>query len=300
MVPHVEEKFRIQASRRRLTRDLEGDPLRSQRLRMALTAPNVEDPEVWHAHEWKAVLAACVRPATVVRGQSINAVEYSMLYAGSAAREALDEYLRLLASVNSERASLLPPARKALLINAYNAFTINLIVRRFDASSGHRSITDLGSEAEPIWRQPVATLAGEHVSLDEVEKGPNGLLPNFSDARLHAAVVYASVYCPDLAEEPFTVANMDHLLDERCRSWLAHTQKGLLLDDKGVLTLSPIFEWYRSDFDALAASCAATAVVTSAVSWRTSLPQQLPGSFSSYQRKPLPRRRCNTSHMIGT
>ena len=96
----------------------------------------------------------------------------------------------------------------------------------------------------------MATLAGEHVSLDEVEKGPNGLLPNFSDARLHAAVVYASVYCPDLAEEPFTVANMDHLLDERCRIWLAHTQKGLLLDEMGVLTLSPIFKWYRSDFDA--------------------------------------------------
>jgi len=98
-----------------------------------------------------------------------------------------------------------------------------------------------------------------------VEKGPGrhaaagvyelvGLLPSYGDPRIHAAVVCASVSCPDLSNQAYTSDNINALLDERCAAWLAHPEKGMHLLDPPTgsspqLKLSPIFEWYRSDFD---------------------------------------------------
>lgn len=86
-----------------------------------------------------------------------------------------------------------------------------------------------------------------------------GLLPSYGDPRIHAAVVCASVSCPDLSNQAYTSDNINALLDERCAAWLAHPEKGMHLLDPPTagststsspqLKLSPIFEWYRSDFD---------------------------------------------------
>ena len=55
-----------------------------------------------------------------------------------------------------------------------------------------------------------------------------GLLHRFDriDPRIHAAVVCASVSCPDLAREAFTAENVEEMLDARARAWLAHPAKG--------------------------------------------------------------------------
>ena len=81
-------------------------------------------------------------------------------------------------------------------------------------------------EFNPIWKQPVATLAEQRLSLDAVEKGTReedgfiGLLNRFNDPRIHSAVVCASVSCPDLALEAYTAENVEALLDLRTRAWL--------------------------------------------------------------------------------
>ena len=73
-----------------------------------------------------------------------------------------------------------------------------------------------------------ATQDAVHVTAghDAVEKGTRaengftGLLHRFNDPRIHAAVVCASVSCPDLARDAFTADNVEALLDDRVRAWL--------------------------------------------------------------------------------
>lgn len=118
--------------------------------------------------QWGHVLQRCVRPGTLVGGMTIHAVDYDCLTGSGEAAALLAEYLQLLAELDAaELAAMAPDVRKALLMNAYNAFTINLIVTRFRRGQ-HVGIEDLGTEDDPVWEQKVATLAGIAVSLDEV------------------------------------------------------------------------------------------------------------------------------------
>ena len=216
---------------------------------------------------WSQVLGACVRPGQLVNGQFINAFDYSQLttrdQAGHRARPgspaaAFDAYITFLAEMPVGAVDALPaPARKALLINAYNALAVKTIVDRFNFGS-MASIRDIGDVFSPVWTSQAGMLEGQPVSLDDVEKGTGssagglvGLLPSYHDPRIHSSVICASVSCPDLSTAAFTAANVEELLDARASAWLAHTTKGLALDRAtGTIHASKIFDWYRSDFDA--------------------------------------------------
>ena len=238
---------------------------------------------------WNQVLSLCVRPRQVVNGQIISAFDYSRLVEQGVgghrpAREAFDSYIAFLGNLPSAALDTLPPpARKALLINAYNALAVKTIVDQFVfagpcAMVGIRDLGDhleslplclsaslplclltwwpsVGDVFSSVWVHPAGMLAGSRVSLDDVEKGDGasglvGLLPSYHDPRIHSSVVCASVSCPDLATAAFTTANVEELLDARVQAWLAHTTKGLDLDvATGTIHASKIFDWYRSDFD---------------------------------------------------
>ena len=202
---------------------------------------------------WDAVLTACVRPTTV-DGIRINAFDYSQLTGGDTpAKAAFEQFIAFLAELPAID-QFSPRARKALLINAYNALAVKVIVDGFDFDS-MASIKDVGGTFSPVWTAVAGTLAGQEVSLDDVEKGKSaplvGLLPSYRDPRVHSSVICASVSCPDLSPTAFTPANVERLLDERVAAWLAHPDKGLSVDAGGEqFTASKIFDWYRADFDA--------------------------------------------------
>lgn len=218
-----------------------------------------------HADLWDQVLTLCVRPGQLVNGQEISAFDYRQLTDGSTeghqarpARAAFDAYIAFLVEMPSGALDTFPPhARKALLINVYNALAVKTIVDRFVFSGPGAmvGIRDLGDVFSSVWVSPAGMLAGESVSLDEVEKGTGsgasglvGLLPSYHDPRIHSSIVCASVSCPDLSTTAFTEANVEELLDARVRAWLAHTSKGLAVTDNTIYA-SKIFDWYRSDFD---------------------------------------------------
>jgi ribonuclease I len=237
------------------------------------------------AHLWNDVLTACVRPATV-DGMLIEAFDYQRLLPqqeDSTARQSFERYLAFLAQLPEGAVEAFTPrAKKALLINAYNALAVKVIVDRFvfSGAGATASIRDLGDVFSPVWTSTAGTLAGRPVSLDDIEKGtgghdtgPNGqlmgLLPWFRDPRVHSSVVCASVSCPDMSHTAFTPANVETLLNDRVRAWLEHPEKGLSLlsstqmapppQQQGaaagasMITASKIFDWYRSDFASWAA-----------------------------------------------
>ena len=133
-------------------------------------------------------------------------------------------------------------ARVAFWINAYNAFTLRLIVRSYP---GIKSIRDL----EEPWKQRVWKAAGRTWSLDQIEH--EVLRKEFEEPRIHFALVCAAKSCPPLSSRAYRGATLDAQLDAVGREFLGDPKTGFrrVEGDKPAVLLSRIFEWYGKDFE---------------------------------------------------
>lgn len=136
--------------------------------------------------------------------------------------------------------------RMAFWINAYNVFTLRVIVDHYPIQSGWLTIHPRNSirQIDGVWTDMTWQAAGRTVTLDDIEH--RIIRPTFEDARIHFAVNCASVSCPPLAAEPYRAPVLDAQLDEAARRFLA-SPEGLRLD-RGTLHVSSIFKWYGEDF----------------------------------------------------
>lgn len=172
---------------------------------------------------WGAVLAAAARPAA-------GAVDY-----GAVPRAQLDAYVAAVAAAPLDQ--LPAPEQEALLINAYNALTVQLIVSQPARPASIRDLHD-------PWKARRWTVGGHAVSLDDLEHGL--LRPLFQDPRLHFALNCASVGCPPLQAEPYAPATLDAQLDAATRQTLA--QDRWLRVEGGALHVTKLLDWYGGDF----------------------------------------------------
>ena len=150
----------------------------------------------------------------------------------------LDAYVVSLAKPIDPKAD--PSQRLAHLINAYNAFTLKLIVDNGIPDS----IMEL--EGGKPWDVECWKLAGESVSLNQIEH--DLIRPVFQEPRIHWALVCAAVSCPPLRNEAYTASDLEDQLKD---------QEGYVLNfehpryaqqvDAGVL-ITPLFDWYGQDF----------------------------------------------------
>lgn len=131
----------------------------------------------------------------------------------------------------------------AFLINAYNSFTLELVLAKYPDL---KSIRDLGSLLRSPWKQPFFSLLGDTRSLDWVEH--DTLRPRYRDPRVHFAVNCASIGCPALRLEPYTAEQLDTQLDDQQRRFLSDRTRNRYNAADGVLYLSQIFRWYGDDF----------------------------------------------------
>ena len=164
-------------------------------------------------------------------------------------RTRLNEYLAQLAKVKqSTFDSWSKNKQLAFLINAYNAYTIELILTEYPDID---SIRDLGSFFSSPWKKEIAPLLGENRTLDEIEheliRGTNQSTKIYNEPRIHFAVNCASVGCPALREEAYTGDKLDEQLEAQTKRFLADASRNKMSDN--TLHLSKIFDWYREDFD---------------------------------------------------
>ncbi len=159
-------------------------------------------------------------------------------YAGLKRQDArkLRDYVASLGQQGSEPLS--PAAKEALLINAYNAMTVEWIVENYPTKS-------IWDTSRPFQARRFR-LAGEAVSLDEIESRLRAL----KDPRIHAALVCAALSCPPLRREAYGAGRLDQQLDANAREWLANPLLNQFDPDQHKAIVSPIFKWYREDFDA--------------------------------------------------
>ena len=162
-------------------------------------------------------------------------------YAGFKTEEAkLDRYLKILENVDP--GILSRNEQFAFYINAYNAWTIKLILSGYP---GVTSIKDLGSLLKSPWKKKIVRIDGKVVTLDHVEH--EILRPRYKDPRVHFAINCAAKSCPPLRPEPFNGNILDRQLDDSTRSFINNPQSYRLDDSE--LYVSRIFKWFSEDFN---------------------------------------------------
>lgn len=169
------------------------------------------------------------------------AVDYPAL---KTAPQELDAYLNLLSGVSESDFKHWPePQQITFLLNAYNAFTLKLIVDHYPV----KSIKDIGSFLKGPWDQPVVRLFGKTLTLATIEH--KILRQQYAEPRIHFAMVCAARGCPPLRSEAYRADQLDRQLDDQARQFLATPGKNRVDAAERVVYLSPIFKWFSGDFE---------------------------------------------------
>jgi hypothetical protein len=152
----------------------------------------------------------------------------------------LDKYLKVLEEIDSK---LLSRSDKfAFYINAYNAWTIKLILSGYPDI---KSIKDLGSLFKSPWKKKICRIDGKTITLDDIEH--NILRPRFKDPRVHFAINCAAKSCPPLRSEPYRGGELDKQLDEMTKAFINDLESNHMVDH--TLYVSSIFKWFAEDFN---------------------------------------------------
>ncbi|MCT4643000.1 MAG: DUF547 domain-containing protein [Bacteriovoracaceae bacterium] len=154
----------------------------------------------------------------------------------------LESYLADLSAVEKKTYNNFSADEKlAFLINAYNAFTIKLIVENYPVES----IKDIGSLFTSPWKKKFFKLFGKKMTLDGIEHGT--IRKQFKEPRIHFAVNCASLGCPSLYNRAFIPGKLDVMLELVTQKFLNNKEKNFVKNDE--LHISKIFDWYGDDFD---------------------------------------------------
>ena len=158
----------------------------------------------------------------------------------------LQAYLDSLSAVSEATfKSWTKPQQLAFLINAYNAFTVQLILTEYPQL---QSIKDLGSFLRSPWKKAFFTLFGAQHHLDYIEHDLIRAPGVYDEPRIHVAVVCASIGCPALHTEAYIADKLDAQLEQGMRRFMADRSRNRYNATTGQLEVSKIFDWYGDDF----------------------------------------------------
>ncbi|SFI83131.1 DUF547 domain-containing protein [Olleya namhaensis] len=150
----------------------------------------------------------------------------------------LVEYIHILALLKSkpEFDSISKNEKLAYWINAYNALTIDLIIKNYPV----KSIKDIKAP----WGQKLWELGDKWYSLEDIE---HEILRKMDEPRIHFAIVCASYSCPKLQNTAFTASSLETQLTAATKQFLSDTKRNEIKENS--LKLSKIFKWFDKDFE---------------------------------------------------
>lgn len=159
--------------------------------------------------------------------------------------QSLKQYLHALSTVKQSHFDKWQNEEQlAFLINAYNAWTIELILT---AWPDVKSIKELGRFFRSPWKKKFIPLLGKTLSLDDIEHGLIRGSGRYNDPRIHFAVNCASIGCPALRSEAFDAGRLNQQLNEQTRLFLSDRKRNRAKVNS--MEISSIFKWYREDFE---------------------------------------------------
>ncbi|UZO81243.1 DUF547 domain-containing protein [Aquimarina sp. ERC-38] len=138
-------------------------------------------------------------------------------------------------SANPPQESWSREEKLAYWINAYNAYTIKLIIDSYPV----KSIKDI----KDPWEKEFFKISGEWYSLGQLE---HEILRKFGDPRIHFAINCASYSCPVVWNRAYTASNVDEALDTQTRQFINDPTRNIIT--KNQVKVSKIFTWFKKDF----------------------------------------------------
>lgn len=146
----------------------------------------------------------------------------------------LDDYLGFL-SENTPQNSWTKADKLAYWINAYNAFTVKLIIDNYPV----KSIKDI----KKPWDKKFIPIGDKLLSLNHIE---HEILRKMKEPRIHFAIVCASVSCPKLQNTAFEPSKTEEQLNNATKEFLSDSARNELSQNS--IKISKIFKWFSSDF----------------------------------------------------
>jgi Protein of unknown function, DUF547 len=153
----------------------------------------------------------------------------------------------LAALGRQDPASLPRDEQLAFWINAYNAYTIQLIVKHKEKVSIRNINKTLGLKLKGPWSEPLAKVGGKAFTLDDIEH--KIIRPTYKEPRIHFALVCAAMGCPPLRGEAYTGARLTQQLDDQGAIFITKSPGKNRVDVASrTFFHSMIFGYYKEDF----------------------------------------------------
>lgn len=155
-----------------------------------------------------------------------------------------NKYIDLLSSGHPNEKHWTRNEQLAYWINAYNAYTVQLILDNYPV----KSIKDIKS-GQPFlsdtWTIEFINIEERTYNLNNIEHGI--IRPDFKEPRIHFAVNCASISCPKLRNEAYTADKLEQQLTEQTEEFLRTASKNKFYSaDK--IKVSKLFDWFKGDF----------------------------------------------------
>lgn len=161
-------------------------------------------------------------------------VDYDAVYADPLLKRVYDSIATFdLSSVETRTDSL------AFLINAYNIAVIyHLRDYGFDPTANSFA----------LFNSLDIVVAGEYLTLDELEKTSPTHIKRFGEPRTHFALVCAALSCPPLMNAAYRGDSLYAQLDRRTAAFLNDSKFTRIDPGAGTAGVSRLFDWYASDY----------------------------------------------------
>ena len=171
-------------------------------------------------------------------------VDYQAWHQNSNDRKALKSYLAELGRADG-KIKATRPAKLAYWINAYNAVTVEGILRVYPTTSIRNHTPRVAGYN--IWKNLLLYSGDQKISLNDIE---HKVLRTMNEPRIHFAIVCASIGCPRLLNEAYTAEKLETQLIKNSKDFFARRQNLIVDAAANELKLSSLISWFGSDFGA--------------------------------------------------
>lgn len=138
---------------------------------------------------------------------------------------------------NAKVENLSKTEQLAFWVNAYNACVIKNVID----NSGIKKPTDV----KGFFDAKKFKVAGKNLTLNEIEN--DNVRAKFKEPLIHFGLVCGAISCPPIVNKAYSGKTVLSMLAVNAKFYLAGKQNSVN-EDKKVLSLSKIFEWYAKDF----------------------------------------------------
>jgi len=166
-------------------------------------------------------------------------------------RGPLDAFVNKMASLDRSVYDKWTDKEKvAFWINAYNSLTLRAIIDHYPIKPSFlpsfRFPKNSIRQIPRVWDKLQFKVMGREMTLDAIEH--DTLRANFTEPRIHMALVCAAMGCPPLRNEPYTGERLDSQFDNQTARFLKDPDKFRIDRTGGYVYLSSIFKWFGEDF----------------------------------------------------